>query len=75
MAEIAIAVGVMKRDAWELMLKIIQDECGEGAMMLKLRKVFEEKFRYDDKGLPIIWKPGDDVDAVFAKAKIEVKKR
>jgi hypothetical protein len=34
---------------------------------------FEEKFRYDDKGLPKVWKPEDDIDSYFKKARDEVK--
>lgn len=33
---------------------------------------FEEKFRYDDKGLPKVWKPEDDIDSYFKKARDEV---
>jgi len=33
---------------------------------------FEEKFRYDDEGLPKVWKPEDDIDAHFRKAREDV---
>lgn len=32
----------------------------------------EEKFRYDDQGLPRVWKPEDDMDSYFQQAKNEV---
>lgn len=38
-------------------------------LLVKLKLVFEEKFRYDDEGVPRLWKPDDDIDAVFKKAK------
>ena len=30
---------------------------------------FEERFRYDEQGVPRIWKPDDDIDGVFTKVK------
>ena len=30
---------------------------------------FEEKFRYDEHGLPRVWKPEDDIDSYFRKAR------
>lgn len=30
---------------------------------------FEEKFRYDEHGLPRVWKPEDDIDSYFRRAK------
>lgn len=32
---------------------------------------FEEKFRYDDTGVPKVWKPEDDIDLYFKKARDE----
>jgi hypothetical protein len=34
---------------------------------------FEEKFRYDEQGLPRVWKPQDDIDAHFKRAKDDVR--
>lgn len=34
---------------------------------------FEEKFRYDDHGLPRVWKPEDDIDSHFKRAKEDVR--
>jgi hypothetical protein len=34
---------------------------------------FEEKFRYDDHGLPRVWKPEDDIDSYFKRAKEDVR--
>jgi len=30
---------------------------------------FEERFRYDDEGVPRIWRPTDDIDGAFARAR------
>ncbi|THH07425.1 hypothetical protein EW146_g9322 [Bondarzewia mesenterica] len=36
---------------------------------LKLRACLEEHFRCDDAGVPRVWKPEDDIDGAFKKAK------
>lgn len=41
-------------------------------MLVKLKLLFEDKFRYDDEGVPRVWKPDDDIDAIFKKAKDSV---
>lgn len=38
-------------------------------MLVKLKLIFEERFRYDDEGVPRVWKPDDDIDTIFKKAK------
>ena len=42
---------------------------GDAAILTKLCTYFEERFRYDEQGVPRIWKPDDDIDGVFTKAK------
>ncbi|KAF9935373.1 Dynamin-like GTPase that mediates homotypic ER fusion [Linnemannia zychae] len=61
----------LRRQAWVLLTKKIQEESVDGMMLLKLRNRFEEKFRYDDHGLPRVWKPDDDIDTPFRKARDE----
>lgn len=41
-------------------------------MLVKLKLVFEDKFRYDAEGVPRVWKPEDDIDSVFRTAKESV---
>lgn len=62
----------LRRQAWVLLTKKVQEESVDGMMLLKLRNRFEEKFRYDDHGLPRVWKPDDDIDTPFRKARDEV---
>ncbi|KAF8923929.1 RHD3/Sey1 [Dissophora ornata] len=61
----------LRRQAWVLLTKKVQEESMDGMMLLKLRNRFEEKFRYDDHGLPRVWKPDDDIDTPFRKARDE----
>ena len=41
----------------------------EGNILLKLRENFEDKFRYDEGGVPRIWRPTDDIEGMYTKAK------
>lgn len=41
-------------------------------MLVKLKLVFEDKFRYDAEGVPRVWKPEDDIDSIFRSAKESV---
>jgi len=43
-------------------------------VLTTLRSTFEERFRYDEQGVPRVWKPEDDLEAAFKKAKDEVSR-
>lgn len=40
-------------------------------MLIKLKLAFEDKFRYDEAGVPRVWKAEDDIDGLFKTAKDE----
>lgn len=61
----------LRKRSWQQLRKKIDDELADNMFLLKLRERFEEKFRYDDEGLPKVWKPEDDIDAHFRKAREE----
>ncbi|KAI8337352.1 RHD3/Sey1 [Choanephora cucurbitarum] len=61
----------MKIKAWLLLRKKVDEELTDNLLLLKLRNQFEDKFRYDDKGVPKVWKPEDDIDIYFRKARNE----
>ncbi|CAG8456477.1 RHD3/Sey1 [Gigaspora rosea] len=65
------AVSSLRKRSWLQLRKKIDDELADNMFLLKLRERFEEKFRYDDDGLPKVWKPEDDIDAHFRKARDE----
>ncbi|KAJ3273763.1 Dynamin-like GTPase that mediates homotypic ER fusion [Terramyces sp. JEL0728] len=66
---VQMSVLSMKYQAWELLLKVAKDEVADVQILEKLRRRFESQFRYDDKGLPRVWKPTDDIDTLFAQSK------
>ncbi|KAL1919515.1 uncharacterized protein VTP21DRAFT_2208 [Calcarisporiella thermophila] len=67
--EIEESAAALEQRSWQLLRKKIDEEVADNMMMVKLRNRFEEKFRYDDKGLPRVWKPEDDIDGFFQKAR------
>lgn len=61
----------LQRQAWQVLRKKVDEELADSMLLLKLRSRFEEKFRYDEHGLPRVWKPEDDIDSYFRKARDE----
>lgn len=47
----------------------VDEQTTDTAILTKLRAYFEERFRYDEHGVPRVWKPDDDIDGAFKKAK------
>ncbi|KAG2238023.1 RHD3/Sey1 [Thamnidium elegans] len=69
--EIKKSVSELKKRTWIVLRKKVDDELADNLLLLKLRNRFEEKFRYDEHGLPKVWKPQDDIDSHFKKARDE----
>ncbi|KAJ3105074.1 Dynamin-like GTPase that mediates homotypic ER fusion [Phlyctochytrium planicorne] len=60
--------------AWTALLDAIHKELAPEVLIARLRARFESKFRYDDKGVPRIWKLDDPIDVYFKNATDEVEK-
>ncbi|KAL8664199.1 MAG: hypothetical protein Q9202_003277 [Teloschistes flavicans] len=67
--EVEVGVWRLRRKSWGVLRAKIDEEMMEGNLLLKLRENFEDKFRYDDAGVPRIWRPTDDIDGVYTKAR------
>lgn len=61
----------LRRQGWVLTTMKVQEESVDGLMLYKLLNRFEEKFQRDESGLPRVWKPSDDIDTPFRKARDE----
>ncbi|KAI5454161.1 Dynamin-like GTPase that mediates homotypic ER fusion [Naganishia albida] len=61
----------LRRRAWHHFRSKIGEQLSDPAILGKLKNSFEDKFRYDAAGVPRVWGPGDDIDAVFRVAKEE----
>ncbi|TID19947.1 Root hair defective 3 GTP-binding protein [Venturia nashicola] len=67
--EVEIGLWRLRRKSWGVLRTKIEEETAEGNLSMKLRENFEDRFRYDDHGVPRIWRPSDDIDGLFAKAR------
>ncbi|KZT40769.1 root hair defective 3 GTP-binding protein [Sistotremastrum suecicum HHB10207 ss-3] len=61
----------LRRRAWTALRTKIGELTSDTVVLGRLRTQFEEQFRYDVHGVPRVWKPGDDIDAAFRKARDE----
>lgn len=68
-SEIELGLWRLRRKSWGLLRAKLEEELMEGNLLLKLRENFEEKFRYDQAGVPRIWRPTDDIEGYYAKAR------
>ncbi|KAI9790118.1 MAG: Dynamin-like GTPase that mediates homotypic ER fusion [Piccolia ochrophora] len=67
--EAEVGVWRLRRKSWGVLKAKIEEEVMEGNILLKLRENFEDKFRYDDEGVPRIWRPTDDIEGIYTKAR------
>ncbi|TPX20499.1 Dynamin-like GTPase that mediates homotypic ER fusion [Coccidioides immitis] len=67
--EVDVGLWRLRRKAWGVLRSKIDEEMMEGNLLLKLRENFEDKFRYDSAGVPRIWRPTDDIEGLYTKAR------
>ncbi|KAI5926087.1 SEY1 protein [Camillea tinctor] len=68
-SEVEIGLWRLRRKSWVALREKIDEEVMEGNILLKLRENFEDKFRYDDAGVPRIWRPADDIEGIYTRAR------
>ena len=67
--EVEVGLWRLRRKSWGVLRSKIEEEMMEGNLLLKLRENFEDKFRYDEAGVPRIWRPTDDIEGLYTKAR------
>ncbi|KAK6211976.1 Dynamin-like GTPase that mediates homotypic ER fusion [Pestalotiopsis sp. IQ-011] len=67
--EVDVGLWRLRRKSWVALREKIEEEVMEGNILLKLRENFEDKFRYDEAGVPRIWRPTDDIEGIYTKAR------
>lgn len=67
--EVNVGLWRLRRKSWGVLRAKIDEEMMEGNILLKLRENFEDKFRYDEAGVPRIWRPTDDIEGIYTKAR------
>ena len=68
-SEVDVGTWRLRRKSWGVLRAKIEEEMMEGNLLLKLRENFEDKFRYDEAGVPRIWRPTDDIEGIYSKAR------
>ncbi|KAI1341640.1 RHD3/Sey1 [Xylariaceae sp. FL0016] len=68
-SEVEVGLWRLRRKSWVALREKIEEEVMEGNILLKLRENFEDKFRYDEAGVPRIWQPTDDIEGIYTKAR------
>lgn len=67
--EVDVGLWRLRRKSWGVLRAKIDEEMTEGNLLLKLRENFEDKFRYDEAGVPRIWRPTDDIEGIYTGAR------
>ena len=67
--EVEVGMWRLRRKSWAALREKIEEEVMEGNILMKLRENFEDKFRYDEAGVPRIWRPTDDIEGIYTKAR------
>jgi hypothetical protein len=67
--EVDVGLWRLRRKSWVVLREKIEEEVMEGNILLKLRENFEDKFRYDETGVPRIWRPTDDIEGLYTRAR------
>jgi hypothetical protein len=67
--EVEVGLWRLRRKSWVALREKIEEEMMESNILMKLRENFEDKFRYDDEGVPRIWRPSDDIEGIYTRAR------
>lgn len=67
--EVEVGLWRLRRKSWGVLRAKIEEETSEANIGMKLRENFEDQFRYDEHGVPRVWRPSDDIDRLFGRAR------
>ncbi|EPQ28364.1 uncharacterized protein PFL1_04191 [Pseudozyma flocculosa PF-1] len=65
------ALIALRRKSWISLRAKVDEQTADTVLAAKLRNTFEDRFRYDENGVPRVWKPEDDIDGAYQKARDE----
>ncbi|KZP11505.1 RHD3-domain-containing protein [Athelia psychrophila] len=63
------AQATLRKWAWLALRVKIDERTADAVILSKLRGHFEKRFRYDEHGVPSVWKPLEDIDGAFKTAR------
>ena len=67
--EVDVALWRLRRKSWAVLRAKVDEETSDANLGLKLREHFEDRFRYDEQGTPRIWRPTDDIEGAYNRAR------
>lgn len=67
----AIGVRNIRCAAWLALDARLKEITRDDNVLMRLRERFEDLFRYDSSGVPVVWKAGDDIETPYVKAREE----
>jgi len=70
-SEVQLGLWKLRRKSWILLRQKLEEEVSEGNLLMKLRENFEDRFRYDSEGVPRVYRPNDDIEGIYTKAREE----
>ncbi|EIW70479.1 protein SEY1 [Tremella mesenterica] len=65
------ALSTIRARSWMALRRKLEEQISDATILGTLRTTFEERFRYDEHGVPRVWRPEDDIETAFTKAKDE----
>jgi hypothetical protein len=67
-----VALKRHKFSIWEKFIETLKSNMLDVHVLERLRNKFDSLFKYDAKGIPRVWKSGDELDPIFTSARDEV---
>ncbi|KAJ8099869.1 RHD3/Sey1 [Lipomyces tetrasporus] len=67
-AEVAAEIDQIKMEAWKALYRKMKEFSKPENVLIRLREHFEERFKYDDNGVPRVWKPADDISDIYSES-------
>ncbi|KAK9363259.1 RHD3/Sey1 [Lipomyces starkeyi] len=65
-AEVVIEIDQIKMEAWKVLYRKMREFSKPDSVLIRLREHFEDSFKYDEKGIPRVWKPSDDISEIYS---------
>ncbi|ANB11381.1 dynamin-like GTPase SEY1 [Sugiyamaella lignohabitans] len=59
----------IRKAAWVSLDSKLREITREDNVVMRLREIFENSFRYDKNGVPVVWKATDDIEGPYIKAR------
>lgn len=67
--EIDVHLHSLSEQLWSSVRTKLHEETSDHVMQMRLKQCFEDRFRYDDDGLPRVWQRGQNIESFYLTAK------